>query len=154
MNFSREFQFPKFDQMKEETMRKMKMPWQPQAGDEEELRMETREDKSPQQNLMEEAVLRGLEVQEFNGDKKPRGSHMKRGCKPSPGSREEERPALCWESSRRSRCSLEPVVPEHLHGREKPYKCLECGKSFRQCSSLLTHLCMHLLGTPFERGQI
>ncbi|XP_057898558.1 uncharacterized protein LOC131094977 isoform X1 [Melospiza georgiana] len=48
-----------------------------------ELRMETREDKSPQQNLMEEAVLRGLTVQEFNGDKKPWRFHMKRGCKPA-----------------------------------------------------------------------
>ncbi|NXL15093.1 ZN879 protein, partial [Setophaga kirtlandii] len=63
-----------------------------------------------------------------------------------------ERPTPCWESSWRSRCSLELVVPEHLHGREKPYKCWECGKSFSQCSSLLTHLCMHLAGTPFEQG--
>ncbi|NWR25837.1 ZNF24 protein, partial [Emberiza fucata] len=54
----------------------------------------------------------------------------------------------CWESSWRSRCSLELVVPEHLHGKEKPYKCLECGKSFSQCSSLVSHLCMHLAGTP------
>ncbi|NXU04097.1 ZN629 protein, partial [Buphagus erythrorhynchus] len=51
------------------------------------------------------------------------------------------------EGSQRSRCSLELVVPEQLHGKEKPYKCLECGKHFSQCSSLLTHIRVHLDGT-------
>ncbi|NXT08231.1 ZN879 protein, partial [Prunella fulvescens] len=50
----------------------------------------------------------------------------------------------CWEGGWTSRCSLELVTPEQLHGREKLYKCLECGKSFSQCSSLLTHFQVHL----------
>ncbi|NXQ14672.1 ZFP14 protein, partial [Peucedramus taeniatus] len=64
-----------------------------------------------------------------------------------------ERPTLCQKSSWKPRCSSELVVPEQLHGcREKPYKCLECWKSFSQCSSLLTHFQLHLAGTPFEQG--
>ncbi|NXD02746.1 ZNF81 protein, partial [Certhia familiaris] len=47
----------------------------------------------------------------------------------------------------RSRCSSLLVVSEKLHVREKPHKYLECGKSFHQCSSLLTHLWVHLDGT-------
>ncbi|NWY49144.1 ZN572 protein, partial [Sylvia atricapilla] len=52
------------------------------------------------------------------------------------------------EGSQRSRCSSELVAPEQLHGREKPYMCLERGKNFSQCSSLLTHLWVHLDGGP------
>ncbi|NXO20603.1 ZN606 protein, partial [Cisticola juncidis] len=62
-----------------------------------------------------------------------------------------ERPTLGWESGQRSRWSSE-VVPEQLHGREKPCKCLECGKSFSWSCSLLTHLWVHRDGTPFEQG--
>ncbi|NXQ38663.1 ZN629 protein, partial [Catharus fuscescens] len=52
------------------------------------------------------------------------------------------------EGSWRSRCSSELVVPEQLHGKEKSCKFLECGKNFSQCSSLLTHLRVHLDETP------
>ncbi|NXM14303.1 ZN239 protein, partial [Ploceus nigricollis] len=52
------------------------------------------------------------------------------------------------ENGQKPRCSSELVVPEQFHGREKPYKCLKCGKSFSPCSSLLIHLWVHVGGTP------
>ncbi|NWQ64055.1 ZN180 protein, partial [Neopipo cinnamomea] len=38
-------------------------------------------------------------------------------------------------------CNL--VVPEQPPSREKPFRCLKCGKSFRKSSHLLIHQHIH-----------
>ncbi|RMB96271.1 hypothetical protein DUI87_27334 [Hirundo rustica rustica] len=53
-----DFQFPNLCRMEEEAVRKRRMPQDSQAD--KELSMETREDKSPRQILVEEAVFEQL----------------------------------------------------------------------------------------------
>ncbi|RMB91425.1 hypothetical protein DUI87_32216 [Hirundo rustica rustica] len=82
---------------------------------EKELRMETREDKSPQQILVEEAALSGSTAQESSGEEKPQRSRTRRGSKCRSRGSEQER----------SIQSSELGVPEQLHNGEKPHKCLK-----------------------------
>ncbi|XP_077048669.1 uncharacterized protein LOC129125068 [Agelaius phoeniceus] len=63
-----DFPFPNLGQVEEEAARRKKMPQDTQAG--KELRMESREDKSPQQNLVAEAIWSGSRAQESNGEEK------------------------------------------------------------------------------------
>ncbi|NXP01700.1 ZFP1 protein, partial [Certhia brachydactyla] len=49
--------------------------------------------------------------------------------------------------------SSELVVPEQLPGREKPHKCMECGKRFNYCSTLRFHLWVHAGERPYECGE-
>ncbi|XP_064262816.1 uncharacterized protein LOC135292581 [Passer domesticus] len=112
---------------------------------------ETREDKSPQQNLMAEAVLRGSTVQEFSGDKKPRRSHMKWGCKPSSWSHEEERPTLCWDGGQRSRCSSELVIP--FMAERSPTSAWNVGRASVHAPASSPTFAFTWMGAPLSRAR-
>ncbi|RMB89880.1 hypothetical protein DUI87_33744 [Hirundo rustica rustica] len=142
-----------------------------------ELRMETREDTSQGQNLMEEAILSGSTAQESNRKEKPKTSCSRRGSKPIPGFLENERPGLCWEDGQSFSHSshvvqnqqgealrvcgmqeeLQPEIPldhhQRIHSTKGPYMCEQCEKSFSQRSHLIHHWRIHAKERPYKSEQ-
>ncbi|XP_063276974.1 zinc finger protein 239-like [Prinia subflava] len=116
-----------------------------------ELSTEPREDKSPQQTLMEEAVLSGSRVQESNREEKHRRCRMRTGCKCRSRGSEEERSTLARELSKRCGQSSELGVHEQHHDGEKPHKCSKCEK--RQRHKFICYGRIHTRDWPYKCGE-
>ncbi|RMB96282.1 hypothetical protein DUI87_27345 [Hirundo rustica rustica] len=105
--------------MEEEAVRKRKVPQDSQAD--KELSMETREDKSPRQILVEEAVLSGSTGQESNGEEKSWRSLVRRDCKADHEDLRRKEPPCARKGGQRWSQSSDLVVYEQLHdGGEAP----------------------------------
>ncbi|RMC11165.1 hypothetical protein DUI87_12078 [Hirundo rustica rustica] len=137
-------------------------------GLDKELRMETRENKSLQQNLVEQ-VLSSSTVQESKREEKPGRSHTLRGSKPNPvlGVWEELQlelppdqtpadphwPYECSECGKRFQTSSDLLLHERIHREERPFCCPDCRKGFKHKFTLITHQRIHTGERPYDCGE-
>uniref|UniRef100_A0A674HBY7 C2H2-type domain-containing protein n=1 Tax=Taeniopygia guttata TaxID=59729 RepID=A0A674HBY7_TAEGU len=160
-----DFPLPNFGWMEEEAVRKRKMPWDTQAGEEE---VSAPFPLSPAPSPTEGGD---------QGGEIPPAEHRGRGCfewlhgrgiewggktleilheeglQTQPRVSKEESPTLCQEGGQSFSQGSELVVPEQLHDRERPCECLECGKSFRKSFDLICHQRIHTGERPYECGE-
>ncbi|KAG6924155.1 zinc finger protein 501-like, partial [Chelydra serpentina] len=62
----------------------------------------------------------------------------------------DEKPYKCLDCGKSFSVRTNLITHWKNHTGEKPYKCLECGKSFRQSSHLITHQRLHTGERPYK----